>query len=92
MREIFTYGSVGGALGNQCFYPEGVEKDLLLMPAVDARSVLARIAVRNNGYKGAEVAKALSLSPPSVSRLVENGEKILDNQKHVSVKMTDMEL
>ena len=64
----------------------------MLMPAVDARSVLARIAVRNNGYKGAEVAKALSLSPPSVSRLVENGEKILDNQKHVSVKMTDMEL
>ena len=23
MRENFTYGSVGGALGNQCFYPEG---------------------------------------------------------------------
>jgi hypothetical protein len=22
MREIFTYGSVGGALGNQCFYLE----------------------------------------------------------------------
>ena len=22
MREIFTYGSVGGALGNRCFYPE----------------------------------------------------------------------
>jgi hypothetical protein len=22
MRENFTYGSVGGALGNQCFYPE----------------------------------------------------------------------
>ena len=22
MGEIFTYGSVGGALGNQCFYPE----------------------------------------------------------------------
>ena len=22
MREIFTYGSVGGALGNWCFYPE----------------------------------------------------------------------
>ena len=32
MREIFTYGSVGGALGNQCFYPEGVEKDPLLTP------------------------------------------------------------
>ena len=24
MREIFTYGSVGGALGNQCFYPEAI--------------------------------------------------------------------
>ena len=61
-------------------------------PLVDARSVLARIAVRNHGYKGTEVAKALSLSPPSVSRLVVNGEKILDNQKHVAVKMTDMKL
>jgi chromosomal replication initiation ATPase DnaA len=61
-------------------------------PLVDARSVLARIAVRNHGYKGTEVAKALSLSPPSVSRLVENGGKILDNQKHVAVKIADMEL
>lgn len=24
MREIFTYGSVGRAPGNRCFYPEGV--------------------------------------------------------------------
>ena len=61
-------------------------------PLVDARSVLARIAVRNHGYKGTEVAKALSLSPPSVSRLVENGEKILDNQKHVAVRIADMKL
>jgi hypothetical protein len=22
MREIFTSGTVGGALGNRCFYPE----------------------------------------------------------------------
>jgi len=22
MREIFTYGSVGGAPGNRCFYPD----------------------------------------------------------------------
>jgi len=61
-------------------------------PLVDARSVLARIAVRNHGYKGTEVVKALPLNPPSVSRLVENGENILDNQKHVAVKMADMEL
>jgi len=25
MREIFTYGSVGGASGNRCFYPEKCE-------------------------------------------------------------------
>ena len=61
-------------------------------PIVDARSVFARIAVRNHGYKGTEVAKALSLSPPSVSRLVENGENILDNHKDVAVKMAAMEL
>jgi len=46
-------------------------------PIVDARSVLARVAVRNHGYKGIEVAEALSLSPSSVSRIVESGEKFL---------------
>jgi REP-associated tyrosine transposase len=46
-------------------------------PIVDARSVLARVAVRNHGYKGIEVAKALSLSPSSVSRIVESGKNIL---------------
>ncbi len=46
-------------------------------PIVDARSVLARVAVRNYGYKGIEVAEALSLSPSSVSRIVESGENIL---------------
>ena len=46
-------------------------------PIVDARSVLARVAVRNHGYKGIEVAEALSLSPSSVSRIVERGENIL---------------
>ena len=32
MREIFTYGSVGGAPGNRCFYPEegpGLQSGLL---------------------------------------------------------------
>ena len=46
-------------------------------PILDARSVLARVAVRNHGYKGIEVAEALSLSPSSVSRIVESGENIL---------------
>ena len=61
-------------------------------PLVDARSVLAQIAVRNHGYKGTEGAKALSLSPSSVSILAENGENILGNQKHVAVKVEDVEL
>ncbi len=59
---------------------------------VDARSVLARVAVRNYGYKGIEVAEALSLSPSSVSRIVESGENILDNKKDVAVKIADMEI
>ena len=46
-------------------------------PIVDARSVLARVAVRNHSYKGIEIAEALSLSPSSVSRIVESGENIL---------------
>ena len=61
-------------------------------PIVDARSVLARVAVRNHGYKGIEVAEALSLSPSSVSRIVESGEKILDNKKDVAAKIADMEI
>jgi len=49
--------------------------------------------VRNHGYKGTEVAKVLLMSPPSVSRLVENGEIILDNQKDVAVRIEeDMEI
>ncbi len=60
----------------------------------EARSVFARVAVRNHGYKGTEVAKVakvLSLSPPSVSRIVENADNILDNQKHIAVKIAHME-
>ena len=39
-----------------------------------------------------EVAKVLSMSAPSVSRLVENGAIILNNQKDVAVRIADMEL
>ena len=59
---------------------------------VDARSVLARVAVRNHGYMGIEVAEVLSLSPSSVSRIVENAENILHNKKDIVVKIVDMEL
>jgi len=59
---------------------------------VDARSVVARIAIRNHGYKGIEVAEALSLSPATVSRIVENGENILDKQRDIAVKLANMEI
>jgi len=42
MREIFTYGSVGGALGNQCFYPE-------CRPLKDGESLYA--GLRRMGYE-----------------------------------------
>ena len=41
---------------------------------------------------GGEVSEALSLSPPSVSRLVENGANILGNQKDLAVKIAEMEI
>ena len=54
---------------------------------VYARSVLAWIAVRTNGYKGVEIAEALSLSSPSVSRIIEKGEIILDNNRELAVDL-----
>jgi len=43
--------------------------------------------------KEIEVAQALSLSPSSVSRIVESGKSILDNnKKDVAVKIADMEI
>ena len=35
---------------------------------------------------------SLSLSPSSVSRIVERGENILDHKKNIAVKITDMEI
>ena len=61
-------------------------------PIVAARSVLARVAVRNHGYKGIEVAEVLSLSPSSVSRIVEKGENILANKKDIAAKIAEMAL
>jgi hypothetical protein len=40
---------------------------------LQARSVFACVAVRNHSYHGVEVAEVLSLSSPTVSRIVENG-------------------
>jgi hypothetical protein len=42
-----------------------------------ARAVIAYVAIRNLGYRGIEVAEALSLSPPTVSQNVEKGKIFL---------------
>ena len=42
--------------------------------------------------RGVEVAEALSVSPSTVSRIVECGENILDSKKNIAVKIADMEL
>lgn len=54
---------------------------------VQARSVLACVAVRTHGYKGVEVAEALSLSSPTVSRIIEKGEIILEKNKALRVRL-----
>jgi len=52
MREIFTYGSVGGAPGNRCFYLEADSKSgvslryTLLLTAADARRFSVAIRLR----------------------------------------------
>jgi REP element-mobilizing transposase RayT len=53
---------------------------------VQARSVVAYVAVRRYGYKGFEVAEALASSSPSVSRNIEKGEFILDNNKELKIE------
>jgi hypothetical protein len=47
---------------------------------------VAYVAVRRYGYKGFEVAEALASSSPSVSRNIEKGEFILDNNKELKIE------
>ena len=70
-----------------------IKNNLTNLPASPITlAVLARVAVRDHGYKGVEVAEALSVSPSTVSRIVECGENILDNQKDIGVKIVCMEI
>ena len=54
---------------------------------LQARSVFACVAVRNHSYHGVEVAEVLSLSSPTVSRIVENGENILGNNRKLALEL-----
>ena len=52
-----------------------------------ARAEIAYAAIRNLGYRGIEVAEALSLSPPTVSQNVEKGKIFLDRDEDLKVKL-----
>ncbi len=52
-----------------------------------ARAMIAYAAIRNLGYRGIEVAEALSLSPPTVSQNVEKGKIFLDRDEDLKVKL-----
>jgi len=57
------------------------------MICVQDRSVLACVAVRIHGYTGVEIAEAFSLSFPTVSRIIEKGEIILDNNTELEAEL-----
>ncbi len=46
MREIFTYGSVGGAPGNRCFYPERRRRERVAL----TRKALAALVSSSLGF------------------------------------------
>ena len=52
-----------------------------------ARAIVTYIAVENLGYKGVEIAKALSLSPPTVSHNIDKGKILLDMNKELKLKL-----
>jgi len=59
---------------------------------VQARSVFAHIAVRNHGYRGIEISDTLSSSPPTISRIVEKGQNVLDTNKDLAIKLSIVEI
>ena len=50
-----------------------------------ARSVVTYVAIRNHRYKGTEIAKALSLSSPTVSQNIDKGKILIDKNKDLKV-------
>jgi hypothetical protein len=59
---------------------------------VQARSAVACVVIRTYGYKGIEVAEALSLSSPTGSRSIVKGESIIDNKKELAVELRKMKI
>jgi len=49
----------------------------------NARAIISYLAAIELRYSGAEIAAALKLSEKSVSRCIDRGKKILDNDKQM---------
>ncbi len=49
----------------------------------NARAIISYLAAIELRYSGAKIATALKLSEKSVSRCIERGEKMLDNDKQM---------
>ena len=53
-----------------------------------ARAVVTYAAIRNLGYRGTEIAKALSLSPPTISQNIDKGKFFLDTNEELKFELS----
>lgn len=53
-----------------------------------ARAIVTYAAIQNLGYRGTEIAKALSLSPPSVSQNIDKGKAFLDRNEELKIGLS----
>ena len=53
-----------------------------------ARAVVTYAAIRNLGYRGTEIAKALSLSPPTISRNIDKGKSFLATNEELKLELS----
>ena len=53
-----------------------------------ARAVVTYAAIRNLGYRGTEIAKALSLSPPTISQNIDKGKYFLDTNEELKLELS----
>lgn len=52
-----------------------------------ARAIVSYLAVREMGYRGVEISRLLNLSGPGVSKCVERGKKIVDDDQSLRHKL-----
>ena len=53
-----------------------------------ARAIVTYAAIRNLGYRGTEIAKVFSLSPPTVSQNIDKGRILLDKYQRLKLELS----